>query len=69
VYVYRDLLPLATFTGVPADLSEGRRLWAKIALLFITAVMIPLFTPQQYIPVDPLVSFQVSLLRGGWALI
>ncbi|KAF7340454.1 Multidrug resistance-associated ABC transporter protein [Mycena venus] len=54
VYAYRDLVPLATFTGVPADRSEGRRLWAKIALLFVTAVVIPLFTPRQYIPVDPL---------------
>ncbi|KAJ7367306.1 hypothetical protein DFH08DRAFT_910161 [Mycena albidolilacea] len=53
IYVYRDLVPLATFTGVPADLGEGRRLWAKIGLLFITAVIIPLFTPRQYIPVDP----------------
>ncbi|KAJ7704723.1 hypothetical protein B0H14DRAFT_3903574 [Mycena olivaceomarginata] len=53
VYVYRDLVPLATFTGVPADLGEGRGLWAKIGLLFITAVIIPLFTPRQYIPVDP----------------
>ncbi|KAJ7657330.1 hypothetical protein DFH06DRAFT_1297973 [Mycena polygramma] len=54
VYVYRDILPLATFAGVPADRHEGRSLWAKIALLFITAVIIPLFTPRQYIPVDPL---------------
>ncbi|KAJ7367252.1 P-loop containing nucleoside triphosphate hydrolase protein [Mycena albidolilacea] len=54
VYVYRDLVPLATFTGVPADLGEGQRLWATIGLLFITAVIIPLLTPQQYIPVDPL---------------
>ncbi|KAJ6603499.1 P-loop containing nucleoside triphosphate hydrolase protein [Mycena vulgaris] len=54
VYVYRDIFPLATFTGVPADQNEGQRMWAKIALLFLTAVVIPLFTPQQYIPVDPL---------------
>ncbi|KAF7368478.1 Multidrug resistance-associated ABC transporter protein [Mycena venus] len=46
--------PLATFTGVPADLGEGWRLWAKIVLLSITAVIIPLFTPRQYVPVDPL---------------
>jgi hypothetical protein len=65
VYVYRDLFPLATFTGVPADLAQGRQLWAKIALLFITAVIIPLFTPRQYIPVDPLVSFRKSLLQNG----
>jgi hypothetical protein len=68
VYVYRDLLPLGTFTGVPADLSEGRRLWAKIALLFITAVVIPMFTPRQYIPVDPLVSFKVPFKADGHLL-
>ncbi|KAJ7801014.1 hypothetical protein B0H14DRAFT_2161358, partial [Mycena olivaceomarginata] len=54
VYVYRDVVPLATFTGFPADRSEGPKLWGKIALLFVTAVIIPLFTPRQYIPVDPL---------------
>ncbi|KAJ6587826.1 hypothetical protein B0H10DRAFT_2233874 [Mycena sp. CBHHK59/15] len=54
VYLYRDFLPLATFTRVPEDASEGRILWAKITLLFLTAVIIPLFTPRQYIPVDPL---------------
>ncbi|KAJ7741259.1 P-loop containing nucleoside triphosphate hydrolase protein [Mycena metata] len=53
VYVYRDILPLATYTHIPADLDEGRVLWAKIALLFITAVVIPGSTPRQYIPVDP----------------
>ncbi|KAF8139182.1 P-loop containing nucleoside triphosphate hydrolase protein [Mycena galopus ATCC 62051] len=53
VYFYRDLVPLATFAGVPADLGEDWRLWAKIGLLFITAVIVPLFTPRQYIPVDP----------------
>jgi hypothetical protein len=62
VYVYRDLVPLATFRGVPADLGQGQILWAKIALLFVTAVMIPLFAPRQYIPVDPLVSLQDPFL-------
>ncbi|KAJ7284876.1 P-loop containing nucleoside triphosphate hydrolase protein [Mycena rebaudengoi] len=54
VYAYRDILPLATFTRVPADLTEGPILWAKISLLFAAAVVVPLFTPRQYIPVDPL---------------
>jgi hypothetical protein len=63
VYVYRDIVPLATFTGFPTDRSEGPRLWGKIALLFVTAVIIPLFTPRQYIPVDPFVSFRDSLPR------
>ncbi|KAF7348331.1 Multidrug resistance-associated ABC transporter protein [Mycena sanguinolenta] len=54
VYVYRDLVPLATFTGIPADIEEGHKLWAEVGVLFATAVIIPLFTPRQYIPVDPL---------------
>ncbi|KAF7348322.1 Multidrug resistance-associated ABC transporter protein [Mycena sanguinolenta] len=53
VYVYRDLIPLATFTEIPADI-EGCKLWAKIGLLFATAVVVPLLMPRQYIPVDPL---------------
>ncbi|KAK0452213.1 hypothetical protein EV421DRAFT_1888046 [Armillaria borealis] len=31
IYVYRDIAPLATFTGVPLDASEGSILWTKIA--------------------------------------
>ncbi|KAJ7676645.1 P-loop containing nucleoside triphosphate hydrolase protein [Mycena polygramma] len=60
VYIYRDILPLATFTGIPADLNEGRKLWAKITVLCITAVIVPLFTPRQYIPVDPLNPMKVA---------
>jgi hypothetical protein len=56
VYIFRDVLPLATFTCVPEDLDEGPLLWVHIALLFSTGVVIPIFTPRQYIPVDPLVS-------------
>ncbi|KAJ7132157.1 multidrug resistance-associated ABC transporter [Mycena epipterygia] len=54
VYLYRDVFPLATFTWVPEDRGEGPVLWAKIALLFFTSVVIPLLTPRQYIPIDPL---------------
>ncbi|CAK5284005.1 unnamed protein product [Mycena citricolor] len=53
VYVYRDIVPLATFTLVPRD-ADSPILWATITLLFATGVVIPLFTPRQYIPVDPL---------------
>ncbi|KAF7346206.1 hypothetical protein MSAN_01847500 [Mycena sanguinolenta] len=52
-YVYRDLLPLATFTLVPKDLAQGWLLWAKILVLTIAAIVIPLSTPRSYIPVDP----------------
>ncbi|KAJ7769135.1 hypothetical protein DFH07DRAFT_1058209 [Mycena maculata] len=54
VYIYRDVVPLATLNRAPEDIDEGPALWAKIALLFATAVIIPIFTPRQYLPVDPL---------------
>ncbi|KAJ7512528.1 P-loop containing nucleoside triphosphate hydrolase protein [Mycena galericulata] len=59
VYTYRDVLPLATLTRTPEDLGEGAVLWARITLLFATAVVIPVFTPRQYIPVDPLNPMEV----------
>ncbi|KAJ7668054.1 multidrug resistance-associated ABC transporter [Mycena rosella] len=59
VYTYRDILPLATFSQAPEDLAEGAKLWAKIGLLFISGVGIPLLTPRQYIPLDPLNPMEV----------
>ncbi|KAF8803433.1 multidrug resistance-associated ABC transporter [Phlegmacium glaucopus] len=53
VYVYRDIWPLATYTQKPGDLSEGTLLWTKVIVLFITAAVIPLLIPRQYVPVDP----------------
>jgi hypothetical protein len=52
-YAYRDLFPLATFTLVPQDLAQGWLLWAKIVVLAVAAVVIPLSTPRPYIPLDP----------------
>ena len=52
VYAYRDLWPLATYTQNPADEAEGSVLWAKIAILAVIAVVIPLFIPRRYVPVD-----------------
>ena len=60
VYVYRDIWPLATYSEVPKDADEGLLLWAKIAVLLITAVVIPLFVPNIYVPVDPKVRRSVS---------
>ncbi|KAF7298774.1 ATP-binding cassette transporter [Mycena indigotica] len=51
VYACRDLLPLATFTLSPLD--HGPKMAAKIALVSFTGVVVPLFTPRLYIPVDP----------------
>jgi len=53
VYVYRDLYPLATYTKQPADEEEGQILYAKLTVLCLTAVVIPLFIPRIYTPVDP----------------
>ncbi|KAF9243723.1 hypothetical protein BU15DRAFT_71850 [Melanogaster broomeanus] len=52
-YAYRDLYPLMTFTKKPEDLYEGKLLWAKVAILAVVAVIIPLASPRQYIPSDP----------------
>jgi hypothetical protein len=53
VYAYRDLFPLITYRRIPLDLAEGWILWAKSSTLFVAAVVVPLFIPRQYIPVDP----------------
>ena len=53
VYLYRDIWPLATVTKEPEDLREGYMLWIKFSITTLTAVIIPLFIPRQYVPVDP----------------
>ncbi|KAF5384757.1 hypothetical protein D9757_006267 [Collybiopsis confluens] len=53
VYFYRDVYPLITYTLDSIDLSEGAILWAKLVVLTLTAIFIPLFIPRQYIPIDP----------------
>lgn len=63
-YAYRDLWPLATYTQQPKDIHEGWLLWIKIATLFATAVVIPLFIPRRYIPVDP----KVRVLRSYYTI-
>ncbi|KAI0371499.1 multidrug resistance-associated ABC transporter [Pilatotrama ljubarskyi] len=53
VYFYRDLWPLATFYSHPADAVEGPLLWAKVVVLTVAAVVVPIFSPRPYVPVDP----------------
>ncbi|KIK62964.1 hypothetical protein GYMLUDRAFT_259735 [Collybiopsis luxurians FD-317 M1] len=53
LYAYRDLYPLGTFELVPQDGKEGRFIWAKISLLTLAGVVIPLTVPRKYIPADP----------------
>jgi hypothetical protein len=54
VYTYRDVWPLATYGHGPVDIAEGSLLWAKLAVLTVAAVIIPLLIPRQYIPIDPM---------------
>lgn len=61
VNAYRNIWPLATYTEVPADIHDGPFLWVKIVLLLITAVIIPLFSPRKYTPVNPEVSCTFQL--------
>ncbi|KAF5309503.1 hypothetical protein D9619_012343 [Psilocybe cf. subviscida] len=54
VFVYRDIWPLATYEQVPVDAAvEGPLFWAKFAILTIIALVVPLFIPRKYVPVDP----------------
>ncbi|KAJ3519263.1 hypothetical protein NMY22_g13286 [Coprinellus aureogranulatus] len=53
VYAYRNLWPLATYTKQPADLAEGWLLWAKLGALAFTAILVPVFIPSVYTPIDP----------------
>ncbi|KAH9915165.1 P-loop containing nucleoside triphosphate hydrolase protein [Epithele typhae] len=46
-YAYRNLLPLATYNGVPMDVAaEGDILWAKIGVLTFSAIILPLISPR-----------------------
>ncbi|KDR83065.1 hypothetical protein GALMADRAFT_238871 [Galerina marginata CBS 339.88] len=68
VYVYRDIWPLATYSLDPEDKDEGRILWTKIAILAVVAIIIPLFIPNPYVPVDPKnpMSNPTKELIGSW---
>ena len=52
VYAYRDIWPLATFTLQPLDPNNWLT-WTTIALLTVAGILVPLFEPHQYVPVDP----------------
>jgi hypothetical protein len=49
---YRNVLPLLTYKRTPLDGAEGAALWAKITLLALAAVALPLAEPR--VPADPL---------------
>ncbi|CCM03908.1 uncharacterized protein FIBRA_06059 [Fibroporia radiculosa] len=52
-YIYRDAWPLATVLLTPVDAAEGTLLWAKLAMLTLVAVIVPLLIPRRYVPLDP----------------
>ena len=47
VYAYRDIWPLATYDLTPIDEAEGNVLWAKIGLLTLAAIVLPLISPRR----------------------
>ncbi|QRW00045.1 ABC transporter transmembrane region [Ceratobasidium sp. AG-Ba] len=53
VYVWRDLIPLATYSLHPADADGGWQIWSRIAVLSFAGGVIPLCIPRQYVPIDP----------------
>lgn len=52
MYAYRDIWPLFTFNLDPADINTPVT-WARVAILTVSAVLIPLVRPRTYVPVDP----------------
>ena len=52
VYAYRDLWPLATYHLKPAD-AEDPFVWVKMSVLTLAAVVVPLVTPREYVPINP----------------
>lgn len=67
VYFYRDAWPLATVTLQPRDAAEGLFLWLKFAVLTVAAIVVPIFSPRAYTPVDPKVRslFTAHGVRGS----
>jgi hypothetical protein len=49
---YRNVWPMLTFIYAPAD-HVSRLLWTKLALSGIAGIVIPLYEPFPYIPLDP----------------
>ena len=56
VYAYRDIWPLMTYTLRPRDEAEGRILWVKLALTALAGIIVPVFEPYPYIPLNPKVN-------------
>ncbi|ORY35072.1 hypothetical protein BCR39DRAFT_573867 [Naematelia encephala] len=55
VYCYRDVYPYITFTFSPIDTRHlpAAIVWTRFSLLGVAAILVPLFAPRLYSPVDP----------------
>ncbi|EUC62288.1 ABC transporter, partial [Rhizoctonia solani AG-3 Rhs1AP] len=53
VYVWRDLVPLATYHLHPADAAGGWLTWSRIGVLTFVSLIVPLCIPRVYVPLDP----------------
>jgi hypothetical protein len=59
-YLYQDIWPLLSL--YPSAYERGERaLWAKVALATARSIILPMFEPFPYIPVDPEVAFPFLL--------
>lgn len=59
LFTFHDLVPLGLVHGRPVDPPDNWMTWARIALLTISALLIPLITPRTFAPVDPEVNEHV----------
>ncbi|TBU52681.1 P-loop containing nucleoside triphosphate hydrolase protein [Dichomitus squalens] len=69
VYAYRDIWPLATYDLTPIDGAEGNLLWAKIGLLTLAAIVLPLISPRHTDDLDARPEQRASifsLVTYGW---
>ncbi|KZT60642.1 hypothetical protein CALCODRAFT_553559 [Calocera cornea HHB12733] len=53
IFLWRNILPLTTFTGVPADGTIPWLLWTRGSFVTLVGVALPAFMPRLYIPYDP----------------
>ncbi|KAG8864769.1 hypothetical protein FRB96_003355 [Tulasnella sp. 330] len=60
VFVYRDILPLGTFTMHPKD--EGWLFWIRFGLIALAGVVIPFLAPRKFKPLNPSIASWWSIV-------
>ncbi|THU87013.1 hypothetical protein K435DRAFT_804660 [Dendrothele bispora CBS 962.96] len=53
------------YTLEPVDTCEGSYLWAKIGILGFMVIVLPLFTPREYVPVDLRICLKYHITHGS----